>query len=395
MTDAARGEAASSSSKPILLALSAGNFTVGIAAFVVLGLMSTITRSLSLEPGEAGRLVTYYAVAYAIGSPPLIAGTGRLPRRQIVTGAMALVGLGCFGCALAPSLGWMEAARIVTAFGGGLYSPATAAIAVSLVPADRRGRALSQVFMGFTAAQGIGNPIGAWLGYTFGWQSAFLAVGAMALVMAIGLWRMIPADIAFRPTSLAELGGVLRTPHLLIALLFTVFFVSSSYTTLTFLTLILETRLGISGNGVALFLALYGAMSFVAAVTGGVVADKIGPSRALLLFCAMLFVLMPLVTQGPVKLPAMAVIVGAWSLFSWSHFTAQQSRLVAIDPSLAQLLLALNSSMLYVGIATGSALAAWLLPVAEFRGLAIGADLLLAVAVIVLLLGDRIVRWRR
>lgn len=391
MTEATAATQVHRDPRVTLWALSAGNFMVGIAAFVVLGLMSTITRSLALEPGESARLVTYYAVAYAIGSPMLIASTGRLPRRLIVSGAMMLVGLGSLGCALAPSLIWMEAARVVTAFGGGLYSPATAAIAVSLVRPERRGRALSQVFMGFTAAQGIGNPIGAWLGYNFGWQAAFLVVGVLSLLMAGGLWRMIPTDIAFRPTSLAELARILRTPHLLMALLFTVFFVSGSYTTLTFLTTILETRLGLSGNGVSIFLALYGGMSFIAAVVGGVFADKIGASRALLFFCAALSILMPLVTQGPVEpLPA-ACIVGAWSLFSWSHFTAQQSRLVAIEPPLAQLLLALNSSMLYVGIACGSLLAAHLLPIPEFTGIAIGATMQVAIAVVVLLLGDRVV----
>lgn len=378
-----------------LFALSLGNFVVGIAAFVVLGLMSTITRSLAIDPSAGANLLTYYAVAYAIGSPLLIAITGRWPRRMVVAGAMLLVAVGSLACALAPSLGGMELARIVTAFGGGLYSPAASAVAVSLVPLERRGWALSRVFIGFTAAQGIGNPIGAWLGYTFGWQSAFMLVGALAVVMALALWRIVPAATPFRPTSLSELARILTTPHMLVALLFTVFYVGAGYTTLTYLTLILETRLGMSGTGISIVLAIYGGMAFVAAVISGWLTDTFRPSRILLVLCLLLAILMPLVTQGPTDLVLATLVLAMWSLCSWSHFTAQQSRLVRINPAYAQLLLALNASMLYIGIATGSLLASKLLPIPEFMGLAIGADVLLALAVIILVIGDRMIRRRR
>ena len=380
-----------SSTRATLLALSAGNFMVGVSAFVVLGLMSTITRSLSVDPAEGAKLMTYYAVAYAIGSPLLVATTGRWPRRRVLTIAMALVALGSLGCALSPTLGGMELARVITAFGAGLYSPATAAVAVSLVPVERRGWALSQVFMGFTAAQGIGNPIGAWLGYNFGWQSAFLAVGALSAAMTAALWRFVPADTAFQPSSLRDLGRILKTPHLLAALLFTVFFVASNYTTSTYITLILEQRLGLSGNGIAIVLAIYGGMAFVAAALGGIVSDRAGASRALLAYCALQMIFLPLVTQGPADPIIMTLMIAAWSLFGWSHFPAQQSRLVSIDPPQAQLLLAMNSSMLYVGIAIGSLMAARLLPFPGFTGLAAGAVASIAIAAIVLLIGDRMV----
>ncbi len=394
-TTATLAEPMSKIARRTLLALSAGNFVVGIAAFVVLGLMSTITRDMVIDPAEGARLMTFYAVAYAIGSPLLIAGTGTLPRRLVITGAMLLVGLGSIACALSPTLAGMEAARVMTALGAGLYSPATSAVAVSLVPPERRGWALSQVFIGFTAAQGIGNPIGAWLGYSFGWRSAFFAVGALSLAMTAVVWRAVPAATAFRPTSLTELSRILRTPHMLVALLFTVCFVGATYTTLTFLTLIVETRLGFGGVGIAIVLAIYGCMAFAAAVLSGPTTDKFGPSTVLLTLCALLTILMPLVTQGPSHPVALTLIIAAWSLCSWFHFTAQQSRLVAIAPPLAQLLLALNASMLYIGISNGSLLASRLLPIEDFKGLAIGAVLQLALAAAILVIGDRMVARRR
>lgn len=378
-----------------IFVLSLGNFMVGIAAFVVLGLMTTITNGLGVEPAEGARLITYYSIAYALGSPLLVAGTGNWPRRTVATLSMFLVGLGSLGCALSPSLGIMEVARIVTALGAGLFTPSTSAVAVSLVEPERRGWALSRVFIGFTAAQGIGNPIGAWLGYTFSWQVAFLVVGIMALAMTVVLWRMIPTGIPFRPTSLDELARILLTPHMLVALLFTVFYVASSYTTLTYLTLILETRLHLTGTGISISLAIYGGMAFVAAVISGWLTDTFSPSRILLTLCGLMAVLLPLITQGPASVVPAITILAAWSLSSWSHFTAQQSRLVSINPAYAQLLLALNSSMLYVGIASGSMIAAKVLPIPYFKGLALTSVLLVGVAAIVLLIGDRLIDRHR
>jgi MFS transporter, DHA1 family, inner membrane transport protein len=378
-----------------LIILALGNFIVGIAAFVVLGLMTTLSKSLGVEQASMGRIITDYAIAYAIGSPLAIAATGRFPRRVVVSLGMLLVGIGAVASAFATTLQAMEIARVIGAFGGGLYGPATAAIAVSTAAPARRATALSIVFIGFTAAQGIGTPAGTWLGYTFGWQSSFLIIGFLALAMTAILWCTVPATIAFAPTSLKELGRVIRNGPILMALLFTVAFVGATYTTLTFITAILEQRLGVGRDGVSTYMMIYGSMAFVAAVFGGMVADRFGNSRALLVLCALHAGLLPLVTQGPSHPVAVAVVLGGFSLFGWSHFTMQQSRLVAIAPHEAQLVIALNSSMLYVGIALGSALATQLLPISEYRGLAIGSFALIIAAALILVLGDRWIAARR
>ncbi|HRK17612.1 MAG TPA: MFS transporter [Hyphomicrobiaceae bacterium] len=380
---------ARSGSNRVLLVLAVGNFILGISAFVVLGLMTTMSRSLGVEPATLARILTEYAVAYAIGAPLVIAATGHLPRRLVLTAGMLLTGVGALICAVASSMLTVELARIIGALGAGLYGPAVAGVAVSTAAPERRATALSTVFMGFTAAQGIGTPAGTWLGYTFGWQTTFGIVGGLALVMAAMIWRMVPATIPFSPTSLAELRRVVRTGPILVALLFTVAFIAATYTTLTFIAPILETRLGVGRDGLSTYMMIYGAMAFVAAVFGGMIADRVGPSRALLFLCAAHAILHPMVTQGPTSPVAVAIVLGCWSLFGWSHFTMQQSRLVSIAPKDAQLVIALNSSMLYVGIAAGSWLAAHLVAVPEWRGIAAGSFTLVLTAAIILVIGDR------
>lgn len=391
----AQATIATRSNNRTLLILSIGNFILGIAAFVVLGLMTPMSRSLGVEPATLARILTEYAVAYAIGAPLVIAATGHLPRRLVLSVGLGLTGVGALLCAMSTSMFAVEVARIIGAFGAGLYGPAVAGVAISTAPPERRATALSTVFMGFTAAQGIGTPAGTWLGYTFGWQTTFAIIGTLALVMAAIIWRIVPAAIPFTPTSLTELRRVIRTGPVLVALLFTVAYMTATYTTLTFIAPIIEARLGVGRDGLSTYMMIYGSMAFVAAIFGGRVADRIGNSRALLMLCGCHLILHPLITQGPTHPIVFALILGAWSLFGWAHFTAQQSRLVTIAPRDTQLVIALNSSMLYAGIALGSWSAAHLVVVPEWRGLAAGSVTAVALAALLLIVGDRWIARRR
>ena len=55
-----------------------------------------------------------------------------------------------------------------------------------------------------------------------------------------------------------------------------------------------------------------------------------------------------------VAIPAMLL----WGMASWALMTAQQARLVAINPTLAEVSLSLNSSAIYLGSAIGAAMGA-------------------------------------
>ena len=389
---AATAEARSLRSRFFILSL--GNFIVGISAFVVFGLMAEMSRAFAVTPDTMARVVAEYSLAYALFAPILVAVTGALPRRLVVTLGMGLTAFAAFLCAIAPALIMIDVGRIIAAFGASLYSPAVSAVAISMAPPEKRATALSAVFMGFTAAQGIGTPMGTWLGYTFGWQVTFVIVGALASLMTAVVWRTVPKDVPFAPTSLVELGRVVRSGPVIAGLAFTLLFMTSTYITLTFITPMLETRLGVGRDGLAAYLMIYGSMAFVASMVSGMIADRVGPSRALFALCVMLSVLHPLMTQGPTQPIAMALIIGAWSLFGWSHFTMQQSRLVSIAPRDAQLVIALNSSTLHLGIAVGAAIASFLIVIPEWRGIAAASTLLVIAAAISLIAGDRWIERR-
>src|SRR4029079_12217007 len=148
----------------------------------VIGVLSPIAADLALTHAQAGMVMSVYAAAYAIGSPLAITATGRLDRRSVILIGILTFIAGTILCALAPNALSLLIARAVAAFGAGMITPVTAAVAAATSPPSQRGAALSFVILGLSLAQAGGIPIGSFVGYTAGWGATFLLVAAISLV---------------------------------------------------------------------------------------------------------------------------------------------------------------------------------------------------------------------
>jgi len=335
-----------------LLALA--NFVIGMGAFVVVGVLSPVALAFDIDRAHAGALMSVYAATYAVASPLLVAATGRLDRKRLMSVGLALFALGALAAALAPSFALLLAARALMALGGGLVTPVAASIGVALAGPGQQGRALAIVFGGLTLAQVLGVPAGAWLGYAFGWQAAFAVVAVLSLLGLTAIALALPAGIAVPVASLASLGAVLRSGRLMGAVAFTALFIGALYVCYTFLAPLLETLYGLSRDGVTGMLLLFGLGAVVGNAMGGRLTDRIGSRRTLVLLCLAQTLLMPALTLPTWPLAVVGAIIFVWSVFGWSFMVPQQARLASLDPARLPVLFALNASAIYVGATLGS-----------------------------------------
>jgi MFS transporter, DHA1 family, inner membrane transport protein len=340
----------------ILLTLSAGNFVIGLGAFVVIGLMSPIAKTFDTTPEHAGLAMTYYAIAYAFGAPIITAFTGHLPRRLVLAGGLTLFGLGSTASALAPTLAVFQASRVAVALGAGLFTPGTAAVAVTLSKPENRARALSVVFAGLTLAQVLGVPLGSWAGYTFGISATFWVVTVLAFGAATLVFVATPAALPFQATSLSVLAETLLTPRLVLPVLYSTTMMTAVYVVYTYLGPLVESRYGFGRNGVAAYFLLFGIAAVFGNFIGGYSSDRFGAFRTLLVLCTAQMILLPIVVIAPVGAIVLGIFIVLWSLLGWSYMTPQQSRIVAISPDRAPVLLSLNASAILLGVAIGSAI---------------------------------------
>jgi DHA1 family inner membrane transport protein len=373
---------------PVLL--SAGNFVIGLGAFVVIGLVSPIAVAFGATVDQAGRVMTWYALAYAVGSPLVAALTGRTNRRLVLAGGLALFGAGSMLGALAPSLLWLELSRVMVAVGAGLYTPGAAAVTVAIAPPARRATELSVVFAGMTLAQVLGVPLGTWAGYAYGYKAVFLVVAALSGLAAAVVFWATPARLAFHPTSLSALASTVASPRHGLAVLFTATLMAAVYVVYTYLGPMIEERHGFGRDGVTVYLLLFGVAAVCGNFVGGFAADAIGASRTLAILTLAQIVLLPVIAAVPLGPAALGVAVTAWSLAGWSFMTPQQARLVEIGSDRVPIMLALNASCIYLGVAVGSATGGLALAHGGWPMVAVAAALMGLAALVHLVLSDRL-----
>lgn len=370
--------------------LSGANFVIGMGAFLVIGMLGPLARDLSLSAARAGWVMTAYALAYAVLSPLLVSLTGGLGRRRVMALGMGLFGLGALVSALAPSVEALFAARILAAAGAGLTTPVAAAVAAALAAPEARGRVLALVFMGLTVAQVLGVPAGSWVAYTYGWRVAFGLVALLSLAAGAAIWLRVPAGLAFQRVTLGDLGSVLANGRLMLAIAFTAVFLGAIYVPFTYLAPLLEDRMGLSRDGVTAALVVCGLGAVAGNLLGGVLSDRLGPFRTLLILACLQVAIMPLLSLLPVPLPLAMLLFFAWNAAGYAFMAGQQARLVVLAGPQAPVALSLNAACIYVGAAIGAAVGGAVVDGAGLSALGVAGGLAATLAIGAILLSQRL-----
>ena len=330
----------------LLILLSAFNFVNGINVFTIVGLLEPLSRDLGVSVAQAGWLLTSYALTFAVAAPVLVALTGRIGRRRVVTGGLAILAVASVLSAFAPTLESLLILRAIAAGGASLVTPVSLAIAAALSPPESRGRALSLVFLGLTLAQVVGAPAGSWLAFTFGWRSVFGLVAVLSLPCVWLAWTRIPPGLRFDPVSLRDLGAVLRNGVILLTLAFTVVFLGAIYMLFSFMPTLLAQTMNYGRDGITLALLAYGAAAPFGNTLGGTLSDRVGPARLLVLICLVLMIVQASFLALPMPGVLLIPLIFFWSLVGWLFGPSQQVRLVALSPERAAVLMSLNAGAL-------------------------------------------------
>jgi DHA1 family inner membrane transport protein len=376
----------------LLMPLAFINFAVGAGAFLVIGMLSPLAQLLSMSKVQAGWVMSAYALGYALTSPLLIALTGGWRRRTVILAGIGIFIAASVLSALAPTPGMLYAARVLAAIGAGMVTPVAAAIAVATSTKGAHGKALSFVFAGMTIAQVVGVPGGAFIGYTFGPPAAFVTAAILCVLGLVWVALAVPRDVRFQPQSLATLGRTIVSPPHLVAVLLTVTIATSGYLGVTFMGPLAELRLGMGGNGVALMLVAGGIGAFAGNIIAGLLTDRLGASRALLLFLIGQALLLPAFTLIPYGVALGLALSFCWFLVSWGFTVPQQTRLMELDAKTQGVMLALNAAGIYLGSGIGAAIAGLVYERWGIEATGIVGGLIASVAITHLFFSDWLVR---
>ncbi|AXB03775.1 MULTISPECIES: MFS transporter [Aeromonas] len=342
-----------------LFALTLSAFAIGTTEFVIVGLIPTIAEQLNVSLPSAGLLVSLYALGVAIGAPVLTALTGKLPRKWLLVGLMALFTVGNLLAWQAPGYESLIVARILTGLAHGVFFSVGSTIATGLVAKEKAASAIAIMFSGLTVALVTGVPLGTWIGQVFGWRETFLVVSLLGLVAMVGSLLLVPGNLPKgAASSVREQLSVLTKKPLLLVYAKTALGYGGAFTAFTFLAPILQQVSGFSAGAVSLILLVYGVSVAVGNIWGGKLADRMGPLPALkLLFAGLAVVLLVLTFTAPH--PVLAVLtVLVWGAFAFGNVPGLQVLVVKQaerhTPNAVDVASGLNIAAFNVGIALGS-----------------------------------------
>jgi len=123
---------------PGVLALAVTAFAIGMAEFIVVGILPAIASDLDIPLASAGSLVGLYALALAIGTPLTVLALARLPRKPVLLTLIALFMAGNLLSALSTDYPVLLAGRVLTALAHGSFFAIGATVAANLAPTWRQ-----------------------------------------------------------------------------------------------------------------------------------------------------------------------------------------------------------------------------------------------------------------
>jgi len=257
-----------------LAALSLGGLAIGTTEFASMGVLPGFASDLGVSVPTAGVAISAYALGVVVGAPLIALVGARWARKRLVVAlAVALVVFNVLS-ALAPAFLPFVGLRFLAGLPHGAYFGTAAVLGSKLVPPERRARALAAVMLGLTIANIVGVPAATWLGDTFGWRSAYLAVTVIALVTVLAVTTLVPSPVDDHGGSLRGELTALTRPQVWLTLGVIAAGFGGLFAVYSYISPILTAEAGVSTSTVPLLLGALGIGMTLGNVAGGRFAER-------------------------------------------------------------------------------------------------------------------------
>jgi predicted MFS family arabinose efflux permease len=370
-----------------LLWLALGAFAGSVESALVVAVMPAVAAETGVSISEAGLVVFAYSIAYGFGTPLLATLLGGVDRRSVVAGAELAFGLGTILFGLLPGFLAILMARTALAFGAGLFTSTAQSTAVALAEPGKRGKAVSTVVLGGTIAVAFGAPLAALAAELYGWRTAYVGLGLIAVTASAIMWWRLPDNLHGDKRSLRERVSVLGERGVPMALLTSGLGVLATFMLMIYLAPITTDGIGLTSSVMPMVLFAYGIGALAGNHIGGGVTDVFGARRTIALFVVALVALLaalPIVPMVPMALrePAFLAYIFLFGGLTWGFFPAQLLRLAALAPKSVPLAASINLTAANIGGAIAALIGGFAFERAGLVGVGVGGAAIAVVALV-------------
>ena len=135
--------------KKSLIALAFGTLGLGIAEFVMMGILPDVAKDLGISIPMAGHFISAYALGVCVGAPVLTLAR-KYPLKHILLVLVTLIMIGNICAATAPNYWILLAARFISGLPHGAYFGVGSIVAERLADKGKGSEAVSIMIAGMT-----------------------------------------------------------------------------------------------------------------------------------------------------------------------------------------------------------------------------------------------------
>ena len=337
-------------------ALMFGNIVTGCSVLAPAGMLIELSSDLGVTVRDAGLLITFGAIVLCIGSPLTAWLTSRIERRTLLTMTLAVLAATNAASAFAPDYTLLMVIRLLMLAVGALYTPQAAGTAALIVSPEKRGSTIAYIFLGWSLAAAVGLPLITFIASRYGWRAVYGGIGVIGCLSFLLLAWRLPAGLVGARVDLKTWTDVGRNRMIVLLLSITTLQMSGQFVVFTFMGPLLTKLTHAGADAVGLVFACYGVFGFIGIAIATRIVDSWGPYKTSVMFTVLMLTGITGWALSAGIYPLMACSVAVWGLGFASTNSMQQVRLVSAAPALASASVSLNTSVLYIRQAVGSAI---------------------------------------
>ncbi|MCI2772074.1 MFS transporter [Staphylococcus warneri] len=253
-----------------------GTFTVGMAEYVVTGLLTQISDDMHVSISSAGLLVSVYAISVAVIGPFMRIFTMKVHAHRLLPVLVAIFIVSNLVGMLAPNFNVLLLSRLMSAAMHAPFFGVCMSVAAAVAPPAKKPQAIALVQAGLTIAVMIGVPFGSFLGGLANWRVVFGIMIILAVITMLGMIKFTPHVSLSAEANISKELTVFKNPHILIVISIIVFGYSGVFTTYTFMEPMIHDYAPFKIIGLTVCLFLFG----LGGVIGNLVTGSV-PEHAL------------------------------------------------------------------------------------------------------------------
>lgn len=261
-----------------LYALALGTFTLGMAEFIIEGILTDVSHNMNVSIPQAGHLISIYALGVCAGAFSLILMHKYRPKKILMLLA-SLITLGAAIASVAPNFLMLLCARFIQGLPHGAYFGTGAIVAVKIARKGKGTSAVAMMCAGMPFANLMGVPLGTFLSHSISWRMPFYMSIVLGLLTLYMIHRWVPNVEALPNNGMKAQFHFLRNkaPWLIIAATF--LGSAGMLSWFSYISPLLQAEGGFSAASISLLMVLAGLGMVVGNLTSGPLSDRFKPGR--------------------------------------------------------------------------------------------------------------------